>query len=236
MKPEQLLFIDIETVPCEKEMDRLSPTLQKLWTKKSSLLFPDEEPSLSFECRAGVYAEFAKIVCIGLGFFIHENGNLKFKVKTISHVEEEIILKEFVDICNQFFNAPQRVFCGHNIREFDIPFICRRLFIKQITLPLVLQDLQNRKPWENPMLDTLQFWKFGEYKNFVSIELLAHILNIPTPKDDIDGSEVAGVFWKEENLHRIAVYCRKDVVTVAQVYLRLQHMAILTPEKIMESI
>lgn len=124
------------------------------------------------------------------------------------------------------------MFCGHNIREFDIPFICRRMFIQQMHLPAVLQDLQNRKPWENPMLDTMQFWKFGEYKNFVSIELLAHLLEIPTPKDDIDGSEVGRVFWKENNLERIAVYCGKDVITVAQVYLRLHQWALLSPENI----
>lgn len=233
MKPEQLLFIDIETAPCENSFELLHPTLQKLWKKKSALQFSEEEPGFSFENRAGVYAEFAKIVCISLGYFVQDESERILKIKTIASRQEREILEEFLDICNHFFKTPQRMFCGHNIREFDIPFICRRMFIQQMQLPAVLQDLQNRKPWDNPMLDTMQFWKFGEYKNFVSIELLAHLLDIPTPKDDIDGSEVGRVFWKEDNLERIAVYCGKDVVTVAQVYLRLHQLAILSPEKIM---
>jgi len=236
MKPEQLLFIDIETVPCEKEFELLHPTLQKLWQKKSFLLFPGEEPSVTFASRAGVYAEFAKVVCIGLGYMVMEDEGLKLRVKTLSHADEKHILEEFLGICNPFFSNPQRYFCGHNIREFDIPFICRRMFIHQMNVPSILSDLQNKKPWENPMIDTMQFLKFGEYKNFISVELLSHLLCVPTPKDDIDGSDVARVFWQDKDLERIAVYCGKDVVNVAQVYLRLQQMAILPKEKIVYSL
>ena len=232
-KIDNLLLIDIETVPLFASYDELSDPLKKHWDKKSLLLDKENMVTAStFAERAGIYAEFGKIVCIGLGYFIQKEGANTLHVKSIAGDDEKKILEEFKEVCNKFFKQADKQFCGHNIREFDIPFICRRFFVNQITLPDILIDLQNKKPWENPMLDTLQFWKFGEYKNFTSVDLLATILAIESPKDDIDGSEVAQVYWKENNLARIVNYCCKDVITVAQIFMRLNGLPLLQADDI----
>ncbi len=240
IKPENLLLIDIETVPQCKSYTELSPGLQRLWDKKSLILEKENvDPEYTFAERAGIFAEFGKIVCIGLGYFVLNDqqtdklNRYSLKVKSLFSHNEKEILQQFASVCNKFFRNEQKHFCGHNIREFDIPYICRRSFINQIALPHVLSDLQNKKPWENPMLDTLQFWKFGEYKNFTSIELLASVLGIDSPKDDIDGSDVANVYWEENDLQRIVTYCNKDVVTVAQVLMRLQSLPLLNENEIL---
>jgi hypothetical protein len=231
--PEKILLIDIETVPAFSDFNQLPEKMQLLWQKKSTLIAQEEDPAEAYEKRAGIYAEFGKIVCIGLGFFIKENIDYTLRIKSISHHDEKLLLQDFAAICDRFFGKnTDRFFCGHNIKEFDIPYICRRSLIREVRLPYVLHELQNKKPWENPMIDTLQWWKFGEYKNFVSIDLLAAVLGIDSPKDDIDGSEVAAVYWKENNLPRIASYCSRDVATVAQVLFRLHEKKLLTSEQI----
>lgn len=233
IKPENLLLIDIETVPLYNNYQQLNEKLQRLWDKKSLTLDKDNlNTAATFSEKAGIYAEFGKIVCIGLGYFVKSNERFSLKVKTLAGHDEKKLLEDFRQVCNKFFKHPEKQFCGHNIREFDIPYICRRSFINQIQLPEILMDLQNKKPWENPMLDTLQFWKFGEYKNFTSVDLLSTILEIESPKDDIDGSEVAGVYWKENDLDRIVRYCNKDVVTVAQILMRLNALPLLNEEEI----
>ncbi len=233
IKAENLLLIDIETVPLYSNYHQLNEKMQKLWDKKSLLIDKDNaDTASSFSEKAGIYAEFGKIVCIGLGYFVKKNEGYSLKVKTLAGDDEKKLLHDFRDVCNKFFRHAEKQFCGHNIREFDIPYICRRSFINQVALPDVLLDLQNKKPWENPMLDTLQFWKFGEYKNFTSVDLLSAILNIESPKDDIDGSDVANVYWKENDLERIVRYCNKDVVTVAQIFMRLNAMPLLNEEDV----
>jgi predicted PolB exonuclease-like 3'-5' exonuclease len=231
IKPENLLLIDIETVPLLDHFENLDDKMQHLWSKKSKMIAPQEEDTASsFSERAGIYAEFGKIICIGLGYFSKKDVGYALKIKTIAGDDEREILNEFATVCNKFFRNGEKQFCGHNIREFDIPYICRRSYINQIKLPQILEDLQYKKPWENPMLDTLQFWKFGEYKNFTSVDLLSTVLNIESPKSDIDGSEVAGVYWKEKNLQRIVEYCGRDVVTVAQIFMRLNGMPLIEKE------
>lgn len=233
MKPEQLMLIDIETVPCIENYESLSEKMQILWDKKSKLIDKEQEDTKqSFAEKAGIYAEFGKIICIGIGLITTSNHNTSLRVKTIAGDDEKAILQEFEKLCNTYFVQKERQFCGHNIREFDIPYICRRAFINKIPLPEILNNLQDKKPWENPITDTLQLWKFGEYKNFTSVELLASILDIETPKDDIDGSMVAAVYWKEKNLERIVRYCAKDVVTVAQILMRLQNRNLIRNEDI----
>lgn len=233
IKPENLLLIDIETVPLQNSFDDLSEKMQILWSKKSTIIDPSlTDPAVSFEQRAGIYAEFGKIVCIGLGYFVNVKGSYTLKIKSIASDDEKDILNEFKLVCNKFFKSSEKQFCGHNIREFDIPYICRRSFINQIPLPDILADLQYKKPWENPMLDTLQFWKFGEYKNFTSVDLLSTVLEIESPKGDIDGSDVARVYWKENDLHRIIHYCNRDIVTVGQILMRLNGMNLLNEEEI----
>lgn len=231
--PENLLLIDIETVPLSGQYQQLDSKMQKLWDKKSQLICPEQDnTSATFEDRAGIYAEFGKIVCIGLGYFTRQNQGYNLKIKSLNGHDEKRLLEEFAVICNKFFQKGNKQFCGHNIREFDIPYICRRSYINQVLLPEVLSDLQNKKPWDNPMLDTLQFWKFGEYKNFVSVNLLSTVLGIESPKDDIDGSDVAKVYWQNNDLPRIASYCNKDVVTVAQILMRLNNRPLLQEDDI----
>jgi len=233
IKPENLLLIDIETVPLERDYAQLPEKMQYLWAKKSLLIDPEQtDPALSFSGRAGIYAEFGKIICIGLGYFVRSGEHYSMKIKSLASHHEREILEEFREVCNRFFKKPDKQFCGHNIREFDIPYICRRSFIHQVPLPDILTDLQSKKPWENPMLDTLQFWKFGEYKNFTSVDLLATVLGIDSPKSDIDGSEVGRVYWQDNDLDRIVRYCNRDVVTVGQILMRLNGMPLLNESEI----
>ncbi|MFZ4752670.1 MAG: ribonuclease H-like domain-containing protein [Chitinophagaceae bacterium] len=233
MRPENLLLIDIETVPMEASYHALHPRMQSLWQKKSKLLEPESTDfEETFFKRAGVYAEFGKIICIAVAHFEIQEGLYHLHLKYFNDVDEKKLLQTFTEYCNSFFKKPSLQFCGHNIREFDIPYICRRCLIQGVKLPLVLNDLQQRKPWENPMLDTMQFWKFGEFKHFTSVDLLAAILGIPSPKTDINGADVAGVYWKKNDLARITRYCLQDVVTVAQILMRLNELELLEEKQI----
>lgn len=232
---ENLLVIDIETVPAVPKLEFLSPAMQELWHQKEGKNCA-EGTSLQdhYFDRAGIFAEFGKIVCISAGYFNFNKDNyrLNFRVKSFYGKDECALLEGFAELLNLYFNKPElHLICGHNIREFDIPYICRRMLINGCLLPRIL-DISGRKPWEVNFLDTLQLWKFGDFKNYTSLKLLAEIFNIPTPKDDIDGSEVGKVFWEEDNLERIAVYCQKDVLTVAQLVLKFKGMPMLEPEDV----
>ena len=192
-------------------------------------ILPDE----SYLQKAGILAEFGKIICISTGFFYHEaNGRLCFKIKSFSGDDETALLTAFVDLLNTFRDK-RGIFAiaGHNLKEFDIPYICRRMLILNIPLPDYLQ-LSGKKPWETNLVDTMELWKFGDYKNYVSLKLLAAVLGIATPKDDIDGSMVKDVYYEEKNLPRIVTYCQKDVVTVANIILRFKGTPYLEKENI----
>jgi len=220
-----LIFIDIETVPQYSSFSQLSPAMQELWaTKHTSLRIENENAEDGYLKRSGVYSEFAKIICISLGFFhFDRDKNQKFfRVKSIFGDDEKKLLSDFLTMVGKSFADTDRSnFCGHNIREFDIPFICRRLLINGLTLPEVF-DIAGKRPWEMQDIDTLQLWKFGDYKNYTSLKLLAEIFGIPTPKDDIEGKDVCRVYWEQKELARIAEYCQKDVVTVARLLLRFK--------------
>lgn len=210
---EKILFLDIETVPLVYRYADLNETLRDLWDRKWQYnrdISPEQQYS-----KAGIYAEFAKVICIGLGYY--KGG--KFRVTTIAHEDEKQVLSQFIQFLEENFNGPHHRLCAHNGREFDFPFLCRRLLINGFGLPRLLQ-LQGRKPWEVPHLDTMDMWKFGDYKSFSSLNLLAHVFGIPSPKDDMDGSKVAGTFYEEKDLARIAEYCKKDVITLARVFSR----------------
>ena len=211
IKLENILFLDIETVPVHYKYEQLSETEKNLWNKK--MLFAKDKTSEEHYLKAGVYSEFAKVICIGLGFY-HEN---KFRVKCIAGDNEKELLIEFSKLVTQFFNKPEHHFCAHNGKEFDFPFLCRRMVVHRIALPKNM-DMQGKKPWEVKHLDTMEMWRFGDYKNFTSLNLLAYVLNIPSPKDDLDGSMVAKAFYEENGLDRIKKYCLKDVITLARVY------------------
>jgi len=230
---EKLLIIDIETVSEKEDFQSLDTQWQELWEEKLGRSLPENVSAEEYyPLRAGVMAEFAKIVCISIGYFRKEADLLQLRVKSISGDDEKDLLQSFINMVDQLELARRnRSFTGHNIKEFDIPFLCRRLLINNLSIPMYL-DFQNMKPWETNMIDTFQHWRFGDYKNYTSLKLLAAALNIPSPKDDIDGSMVGEVYWKEKNLPRIANYCQKDVVTVANIVLRFKNQPLLEADQV----
>lgn len=231
IKLENILFLDIETVPEVESFADLDQETQHLWDHKTQYQRRDEASAEDFYNRAGIWAEFGKIICISVGYFNIKNDIRNFRV-TSFFGDEVKILKDFSQLLNDHFSGPQHVLCGHNAKEFDLPFIARRCIIKGIALPAKL-NLVGKKPWEIPHLDTLEMWKFGDYKHFTSLKLLAKVLGIPSPKDDIDGSEVAAVYYKENDIDRIVTYCEKDTLTVAQIFLRMRNEPLLIPEEVL---
>lgn len=227
---EHILFLDIETVPQQQHFTDLDETSQLLWEQKTQYQRKDEFTAEEFYDRAGIWAEFGKIVCISVGHFTFKGENRNFRV-TSFYGEEIKILKDFKQLLKEHFSLAKHLLCAHNGKEFDFPYIARRMVINGINLPYKL-DLFGKKPWEIPHLDTMELWKFGDYKHYTSLKLLAHILGIPSPKDDMDGSMVKDVFYKENDIDRIVTYCELDVVTTAQVFLRLRNEDLLTDEEI----
>jgi len=227
---EHILFLDIETVPEFENYRELDPEMQSLWEAKTQYQRRDEYTPEDFYERAGIWAEFGKIVCISAGYFTLKGDIRHFRV-TSFFGEEKKILTDFNNLLNNHFNQPQHLLCGHNAKEFDIPFIARRMIINGIALPGKL-NLFGKKPWEVPHLDTLELWKFGDYKHFTSLKLLTKILGIPSSKGDIDGSQVAKVFYVEKDIDRIVIYCEKDVIATAQVFLRLRREDLLVEDEI----
>ena len=225
-----ILFLDIETVPQSEFFNDLPEDSQQLFADKTQYQRKDDLTPEEFYDRAGIWAEFGKIICISVGYFTIKNAERQFRTKSIIG-EEKQLLEEFNDLVKTHFSNPAFVFCGHNIKEFDIPYMCRRMLINGINIPEKLQ-LFGRKPWEIPHLDTLELWKFGDYKHYTSLKLLTHVLNIPSPKEDIDGSEVRNVYYNEKNIDRIAKYCERDVVAVAQIFLRMRNEPILKESEI----
>jgi 3'-5' exonuclease len=233
MPLENFLAIDIETVSSKKDFEGLDTEWQHLWEEKVTRSLPENCSAAEYyPQRAGIMAEFAKVVCISIGYFKKEKDRHQFRVKSLFGEDEKELLQNFVNTINQLEAVHNRwSFTGHNIKEFDIPFLCRRLLVNGLAIPSYL-DFQNMKPWETNMVDTFQYWRFGDYKNYTSLKLLAAALNVPSPKDDIDGSMVGDVYWKEKDLQRIAVYCQKDVVTVANIILRFKNLPLLMPEQV----
>lgn len=227
---EHILFLDIETVPETENYDALDTEMKDLWELKTQYQRKGEFTADEFYDRAGIWAEFGKIVCISAGYFTFKGDIRHFRVTSFFGAEKKILL-DFSNLLNNHFNQPQHVLCGHNAKEFDIPFIARRMIINQIAIPNKL-DLFGKKPWEVPHLDTLELWKFGDYKHFTSLKLLTKILGIPSSKGDIDGSQVGHVFYVEKDIDRIVTYCEKDTIAVAQIFLRLRREELLVDEEI----
>lgn len=233
IRPQNLIVIDIETAPLASSFDELSAEWQQLWQEKTQYILPDDTTAAQYyPRRAGVMAEFARIVCISMAYFKNE-PHLKLRVKSFYGFDEKEILQQFLQTMQQIEKHNQQWrFAGHNIKEFDIPFICRRILINGLSIPPFL-DFQNMKPWETNLVDTFQYWRFGDYKHYTSLKLLAAALGVPSPKDDIDGSMVGDLFWsgneeqRLQNLKRIAVYCQKDVVATANIFLRFKNLPLL---------
>lgn len=219
IRESNILFLDIETVPQVPDYEQMTNEMQDLWDKKSAYWQKEGETGADHFHKAGIYAEFGKIVCISVGVVFFRDGKRNIRLKSFWGDSEKELLLEFAEMCNSSFNTPYHYLCGHNGKEFDFPYIARRMLILGIALPSIL-DMAGRKPWEIRHLDTLELWKFGDYKNFTSLSLLTTIFGIPTPKDDIDGSQVAAVYYEENNLERIVNYCQKDVLALAQLFLK----------------
>jgi len=229
---QDLLVLDIETVSQHATFGELDEDWQELWTKKAGALNNPEINASALYERASIYAEFGKIICIGLGIFHESENGLQLRVKAISGHDERQLLGEFAELLNTRFNKEHHRLVAHNGKEFDFPFICRRMLINGIPLPTIL-DVSGKKPWEIRHLDTMELWKFGDYKNYTSLNVLAKCFGIPSPKDDIDGSMVGHTYWQLNDLERISVYCKKDIVTTAQVLLKYKLRDLLKPENIM---
>jgi DNA polymerase elongation subunit (family B) len=239
----KILFFDVETVSGAASYEQLDAELQALWQQKSAYWLRDtsdpveSDYSRAYTEKAGIYAEFGQVVCISMGILVPgEEGIHSFRVNSIVGDDEQKLLRDFAGLLDKYYPDPEQYYlCGHNIREFDVPYIARRMIINGIKLPKML-SVSGKKPWETKfILDTLEMWKFGDYKNYTSLRLLAHILGIPSPKDDIDGSQVGRVYWEEKDLDRIRIYCEKDVVTTCRVFLRLSQLGELSEEKVVHS-
>ena len=237
----KVLFFDIETVSGKATFRDLDETFQSLWALKApgavrryGETLTEEELAEAYVDRAAIFAEFGKIVCISVGV-VHRNQDreLMIRLKSFANRDEKQLLVEFSKMLDQYFPNPHEQFlCGHNIKEFDVPYICRRMVAHQLPLPRMI-DIAGKKPWETKqLLDTLELWKFGDRKSFTSLKLLAAVLGFPSPKDDIDGSMVGRVFWDEDDVERIAVYCEKDVLATAQLFLRYQRKPILEDRQV----
>jgi predicted PolB exonuclease-like 3'-5' exonuclease len=224
-----ILVLDIETVPQYKSFEEVPEIFKELWDKKTLQQRKNGETPEEYYSRAGIWAEFGKIICISVGMFSSQGGALSFRVKSFYGHDECEILTGFITLLEK--QPSSLILCAHNGKEFDFPYLSRRTLVNQLCIPSQLR-ISGKKPWEVAHLDTMDLWKFGDYKNYTSLNLLAAVFNIPTPKDDIDGSDVHRVYWQENDLERIKTYCQKDVVTTGQLLLRFRSLPILASEQI----
>lgn len=231
IKLESVLFLDIETVPEIAGFSELSERKQTLWEKKSEYFRKENEDAEDVYSRAGIYAEFGKVICISVGMMYSQGNDKHLRLKSFYSDDETKLLLEFIGLLEKLRKKPAIYLCGHNGKEFDFPYLARRILINGLDLPSLL-DVAGKKPWEVSFLDTMDLWKFGDYKHYTSLDLLTSIFNIPTPKDDIDGSMVGKVYWEDGDLERIVKYCEKDVVAVVQLFLKFQGKELLPEEKI----
>jgi len=233
MSLSNILFIDIETVSEFAAYESLSSEMKEFWKSKSRFWmknegYQEEDLPELYQQKAGIYAEFAKVVCISAGIIYTKDNKNQLRIKSFYGDDEKQVLENFSDLLNSNFNKPDKnKICGHNIKEFDIPFLSRRMLINGVKLPEIL-NIAGKKPWEvMHLVDTMELWKFGDFKNYTSLALLATVLGIKSPKDDIDGSMVGRVYYDEHDLDRIVTYCEKDVKTVAQIYLKMNYLPLI---------
>ncbi|WP_113653303.1 3'-5' exonuclease [Pedobacter namyangjuensis] len=225
----KVFVIDIETVPLYQYFEEMPEHMQSLWDNKTEFQRKDNKTPAEFYERAGIWSEFGKIICISVGLFHLVEDQLHFRVNSYSGNNEVEVLSQFSKLLQQQPN--DQILCAHNGKEFDFPYLCRRMLVNKVTIPTQLQ-IAGKKPWEINHIDTMELWKFGDHKNYTSLNLLAAIFNIPTPKDDIDGSMVKDVYYLENDLPRIVSYCQKDVITTAQILLRFKGLDSILEEHI----
>jgi len=228
-----VLFLDIETVPQHKFWKDVPEIDKELFDAKTTYARKETDTAETYYNKAGIWAEFGKIICISVGFFVDRKEALEFRTTSFSGFYEKEILLDFKELLENHFNKSQHVLCAHNGKEFDFPYIARRMIINEMLLPQQL-NLFGKKPWEIPHLDTLELWKFGDYKHYTSLKLLTHVLNIPSPKQDIDGSEVRDVFYIDKDIDKIVDYCERDTVAVAQLLLRFNNLPLIKDNNIIK--
>jgi DNA polymerase elongation subunit (family B) len=235
VKLDKILFLDIETVPQVYLPQDLDFETKKLFASKVNI--PFEEVG-SFEeayfKKSSILSEFGKIICISVGFIREFEGEKQIRLKSFYDDDEFVLLNNFKKLLDEHYNKNNHLLCGHNAKEFDFPYICRRMLIHGLKLPEIL-NLSGKKPWEISHLDTMELWKFGDYKAYTSLALLCHVFKIPTPKDDISGADVAKVYYEDKNLERIKIYCEKDVIALIQLFLKINGEKIIEDENIFHS-
>ena len=231
----KILFLDIETVPQVADYSKLDDTTAMLWDDKAGKLSKQEKTGEEMYERAGIYAEFGKIICISVGYLnLREGGKREFRMRSFYGDDEKQLLSEFAEMLNNHYSSPTQLLCGHNAKEFDFPYIARRMVINHIQVPNIL-NMVGKKPWEVQHLDTMELWKFGDWKSYTSLKLLTHVLGVPTPKTDIEGKDVARVYYEEKDLERIEKYCKRDTLAVAQLLLRFRGEPLLEEDQIIEA-
>ncbi len=227
----EIIFLDIETVPLASEYNGLNEKWKQLWEHKMRFQVSNDEPVEVLYNRAGIYAEFGRIICISAGYVVQKNGEFIFRVKSFFDEDEKTLIQNFFNALKALVKAGKRRLCAHNGQEFDYPYIARRALVNNVPLPKIF-DIAGAKPWEvkDQLIDTLQLWKFGDYKHYTSLSLMCELFNIPTPKDDIDGSQVAQIYWEEKDIERIVRYCEKDTLAVANLLLKYKGDKIIPME------
>jgi len=231
LKIGNILFLDIETVPLYPAFTDMPEKLKVLWEKKAANLNKENEDPTELYAKAGIFAEFGKIICICTGMIVMQDNKRVLKLKSFFDTEERALLLGFADLVNRLSQKREIDLCAHNGREFDFPYIARRMLINKVTLPSLL-DVAGKRPWEVRFVDTLELWKFGDHRHYISLDLLTEVFAIDSPKTDIDGSQVARVYWVDHDLARIVEYCRRDVIAIAQIMLRYKGEDILDPGSI----
>ena len=219
----KVLFIDVETVALQDSYNKLEDSWKSLWDKKSEYFLKEGESPDEIYPKAGIYAEFGKVICISLGIYRKEDKKVSFRIKSFYGDDEKEILSQFCELLSKRFDKPDYLLCAHNGKEFDFPFLARRILVNRLKLPYLL-DIAGRKPWEVQHLDTLQLWKFGDYKHYTSLDLLSRLFDIESPKNEMQGSDVNRVYWKEKDLEKIVNYCQNDTLAVAQLLLAYKGM------------
>jgi len=228
---ENVLFLDIETVPVYPNYSQLPAHYKQFWDNKAKYISRENETPDEIYQKAGIYAEFGKIICISIGAVKKIEGKYVLRIKSFYGDDEKQVLAGFIELLKKSYNRPEHLLCAHNGKEFDFPFLARRMMINNLKLPYLL-DIAGKRPWEIPHLDTLELWKFGDYKNYTSLDLLATVFNIPSPKGDINGKDVARVYWEEKNLERIVIYCQKDVLTIVQIILHYKGEPLISDDSV----
>ena len=227
---EDVLFIDIETVPQYPKYEGLDERWQQLWDRKARFIAHDQEPGDVYN-RAGIYAEFGKVICISAAFIVKDNDQYNLRIKSFYGHDEKSLLSDFSSLLEEKYKGNSKFLCAHNGKEFDYPYLCRRILSHHMPVPDIL-DLSGKKPWEVRHFDTLHLWKFGDYKNYTSLDLLAAVFDIPTPKSEMDGSMVYETYYKDQDLEKIKNYCQKDVITLTNIFLRMKNHPIILEDNI----